>query len=138
MKLYDFYMRRLYPVSKDKIFICEQFCHANCVSSTQIYITLLQTGIYINFSFHFLIYFFICDFHISHIFLHFGLPIYVTQPPTIQLSHLQWLLGVLIVSSLSIVSGYWFQYCKWLMYLHLPYVSAAFLKTSNFCGLFYV
>ena len=45
-----FLIIRLYSVSKDKILYVYSFAIQNNVSGTQIYITLLQTQIYVNLS----------------------------------------------------------------------------------------
>ena len=64
------------------------FASQNCVSSnTQIYVNILF--IYIS--------------HNFHIFFHFSMPKFVTQPPTRQLSHLQRLLVLLMLVGLILL-----------------------------------
>ena len=113
MKLYDFFITRLYPVSKNTILYMNNFAMQNYVSSsTEIYIynSLANLNIFNFFIFSHTFYIFLYISHIylyiSVIFLHFSMPIYITQSPTIQLSHMQWLLMVLKVSNVSTVSGY--------------------------------
>ena len=94
-----FFVIRLYPFSKDKILYVNNF-------AIQTVLVAVLKCIY-NSSFshiHFHIYLSIFLIY-TLILLHLNMPISLTQPPTTQVSHLQWLLVVLIVSSLTTISG---------------------------------
>ena len=81
----------------------------NCVSrTTQIYKKLsVNSNVYNFLSFSHILFHIYIFLHITHIFLIFllfSMLRYAMQPPTIQLNHLQWLLVVLLVSTISTVS----------------------------------